>query len=503
MKKLFLTFLFLSSVVISLSAAKVITSEKAKLVGDGKTLNTVALQTAINKLSAKGGGTLWLSPGRYLTGAILLKSDVELHLEKGAVLLGSTNPDDYEDLMVKGTTNKSKNNVYSLAFITAYKAKNIKLTGEGTIDGQGREVALNVDSLYLKGIRKDNTYFTRLHRPREMVRPNLLSIVECENIDVKDLRFKSSACWGLVFKACANLSISGLDVLDRAYWNNDGIDLVDCHHVVIRDTHVNAADDGLCLKSDDPNDANDDVLIENCSVESSASAIKFGTASVGGFRNITIRNIKVKNTFRSAIALESVDGSYCKNILIENIEAKNTGNPIFLRLSGMRWGKRYGTMEDVTIRNVTCDVPFERPDVGYDLRGPIENTMNNPMPSSITGVPGHKVKNVLIENVTLTYPGQASKGLRYLPLWNIKTIPEELTSYPEFDMFGELPSYGFYLRHVDGITFRNVTLKLNGEEFRPAFVLDDADNVKFENITYPKGYEHNQIYQAPEGESSK
>jgi hypothetical protein len=70
-------------------------------------------------------------------------------------------------------------------------------------------------------------------------------------------------------------------------------------------------------------------------------------------------------------------------------------------------------------------------------------------------------------------------------------------------MFGELPAYGFYLRHVDGVTFRNVTFKLNGEEFRPAFVLDDAANVKFENITYPKGYEHNQIYQAPEEEASK
>ncbi|MCH4148132.1 MAG: glycosyl hydrolase family 28 protein [Prevotella sp.] len=503
MKKIILISLALVSFALNMSAAKVITSEKAKLVGDGKTLNTVVLQATIDKLSKKGGGTLRFSPGRYLTGGILLRTGVELYLEKGAVLLGSTNPDDYEDLMVKGTTNKSHNDVYSLALITAYQAKDIKLSGEGTIDGQGREVALNVDSLYLKGIKKDNTYFTRLHRPREMVRPNLLSIVECENVNLQGLRFKSSACWGLVFKKCVNLTITGLDVLDRDYWNNDGIDLVDCQHVVIRDTYVNAADDGLCLKSDRAEDANDDILIENCQVESSASAIKFGTASAGGFRNITIRNIKVKDTFRSAIAIESVDGAYCKNILIENIEAKNTGNPIFLRLSGMRWGKRYGTMEDVVIRNVTCEVPFERPDVGYDMRGPIENTMVNPMPSSITGVAEAKVKNVLIENVTLTYPGQASKGIRYIPLWNIKTIPEEKKSYPEFDMFGELPAYGFYLRHVDGVTFRNVTFKLNGEEFRPAFVLDDAANVKFENITYPKGYEHNQIYQAPEEEASK
>ena len=101
---------------------------------------------------------------------------------------------------------------------------------------------------------------------------------------------------------------------------------------------------------------------------------------------------------------------------------------------------------------------------------------------------------MVLENITLICPGQASKGVRYIPLWNIASILEKIDSYPEYDMFGELPAYGFYLRHVDGIAFRNVRFKLNGEEFRPAFVLDDAKNVTFERITYPKGHDKNQVY---------
>ena len=463
------------------------------MVGDGVTLNTSAIQAAIDKLSKKGGGTLTVGPGRYLTGAILMRSGVELHLEKGAVLLGSTDINDYSDLRESVEGAKLPLSVYSLALIQAHKATNIKLSGEGIIDGQGRELALNIDSLHLKGIKTDPNYFTRLHRPRETARPNLFSITNCKDVEISDLHCRNSACWGLVFVKCENLRIEGVDVFDRAYWNNDGFDIVDCHHVVVKDCHVDAADDGICLKSDDPNDTNDDVLITDCRVESSASAIKFGTNSFGGFQNITIRNIQVKNTFRSAIAIEGVDGGIIRNVLVEHITATHTGNPIFIRL-GKRHGKRVAVVENITIRNLTCDVPFERPDKGYDMRGPIDDTMRNPMPSSITGIPGAKVNNVVIENVCITYPGRASKGVRYIPLWNIRQIPEQQKAYPEFDMFGELPCYGFYVRHADGVTFRNISLKLDGEDFRPAFVLDDATNVTFDGISYPMGKETNQIY---------
>ena len=265
MKKTFLTFgLLLLS--LSVIAQKTITSAEIGLVGDGKTLNTTAIQATIDRLSQEGGGVLQLNRGTYLTGSILLRSDVELRLDKGAVLLGSPNPDDYVDLRELVEGKPMPKNVYSLALVVAYKGRNIKITGRGIINGQGRKVALAIDSLHLKGIKKDPNYFTRLHRPREIVRPNLLNFMECEQVELRGNHYEGSACWGLVFVKCRRLHIEGLDIRDRDYWNNDGIDIADCHQVVVRDCHVDAADDGICLKSDDVADTNKDILIENCRV---------------------------------------------------------------------------------------------------------------------------------------------------------------------------------------------------------------------------------------------
>ena len=136
MKKTVLLILTLT-VSLALSAAKTLTSADLKLVADGKTLNTVALQQAIDQLSKKGGGCITLTAGKYLTGAIQLKSGVELHLERGAVLLGSTNPDDYFQLKVMGDGDVVRKDNSKYGLILAQGAKNIKLTGEGTIDGQG------------------------------------------------------------------------------------------------------------------------------------------------------------------------------------------------------------------------------------------------------------------------------------------------------------------------------------------------------------------------------
>lgn len=492
-----LVSLLLLAAAMTAHAGKTITSSDIKLVADGKTLNTAAIQKAIDNLSRKGGGTLVLQPGHYVTGTIEMKSNTGLHLEKGAVLLGSTDPMDYIDVTKEGAdrSNPAKFSYLSLALISAYNATNIKLTGEGLIDARGCEVALAADSLHKAGVRKDPNYVERLNRPCEALRPNLFTIHSCDGVTVSGLQLRNAACWGLVFFKSKNMLLEKLDVVNRAYWNNDGIDVVDCQHVVIRDCHVDAADDGICLKSDNLSCTNDDIQVYDCAVESSASAIKFGTNSAGGFQNIVIRDIKVSNTFRSAVAIEGVDGAIIRNVLVENVEALNTGNPIFIRL-GRRHNadKRVSVIDGVTIRNMICEVPFERPDVGYKLRGPITNTMRNPMPSTIVGVPGAKIKNVLIDNVTIIYPGNSDKGLRYIPLCETGKIPERENRYPEFDMFGELPCYGFFVRHADNITFRNVNLRLRKDDYRPAFVLDDASGVKFENITYPFGKKQNQIY---------
>ncbi|MEL6132524.1 MAG: glycoside hydrolase family 28 protein, partial [Bacteroidota bacterium] len=157
-------------------------------------------------------------------------------------------------------------------------------------------------------------------------------------------------------------------------------------------------------------------------------------------------------TFRSAIAIESVDGGILENILIDSIEATNTGNAIFIKL-GHRVEGEVATLKNVTIQNVKVEVAFGRPDHAYEVRGPDLPFFHNTMPSSITGFPGHRVENVTLRNIEITYPGRGNKGLAYRPLSMLEQVPENETHYPEFSMFGELPAWGFFIRHVKGVAF--------------------------------------------------
>ena len=445
---------------------------------DGKTLCTIQLQQAIDRISENGGGRLTLGPGTYLTGCIRMRSGVELYLEEGATILGSTNPRDYE---IRTTSNIADNpdEITGSALIYAQGVENVSLRGKGRIDGQGLALALTIDSLHHTGEMPDPNYNYRRMRPSK--RPSLFYFHQCKDVEVEQLQLESSAGWGLVFDLCENLKLSQLKVKNRAYWNNDGIDVTDCRHVRISDCWVDAADDGICLKSHHPESCNYDIEVARCDIRSSASAVKFGTASWGGFRKIYVHDIKVQDTFRSAIAIESVDGGVTDSVLVERIEAKNTGNAFFLRL-GQRAGDRPSVLRNVTIRQLKCEVPFGRPDEAYDLRGPEVDFFHNPFPSSICGYPDHRIENVTLEDIEVSHPGRATKGMAYMPLWRIKDVPEQIQKYPEFSMFGELPAWALYARHVDGLTLRNVHFSLRDTDFRPAFVFDDVEEMKMENM---------------------
>ncbi len=456
-------------------------------VADGKTLNTKIIQKTIDAASAKkNGGKIVFPKGTFLTGSIQMKSNVDIYLEEGAILLGSTNPDDYYPMDAEGRPHSPKNDDNSqLALFLAHKANNFTISGKGLIDGQGLALALNIDSLHHAGVNIDPNYSTHVNRPNEKVRPKLFRFSQCEQLNITDLNINNAACWGLSFELCNKLTIDNLKIINRAYWNNDGMDITDCRNVRITNCDVNSADDGICLKSYYLGYFNDSIYIANCTIRSSASAIKFGTASVGGFKNVIIENIKVYDTFRSAIAIQSVDGGIVENITIRNIEAVNTGNAIFIRL-GHRAGEKPGIIRNVHIKNIKVQVPFGRPDINYDIRGPEVPYFHNPFPSSIVGIPGYLIENVVLENIKISYPGRASKGMAYVPLTRLAQVPENVKSYPEFDMFGELPAWGFYVRHVNGLTFKNVKLTLDNEDFRPAFVFDDASNVNMNQVILPE-----------------
>ena len=448
-------------------------SDLLKIPADGKTLCTQQLQQAIDAIYKKGGGRLVLTKGTYLTGGLMLRSGVELYLEEGATLLGSTNPYDYQSINV-AQTNDTRNDNASMALLMADGEENISITGCGTIDGQGQQLALNIDSLHHTGERIDPNYNLRRQRPSETARPKLLFLYGCKNVQIEGVKLRSSANWGLSLHLCNQVKLQRLDIENRAYWNNDGIDLTDCQHVLVADCKINSADDGVCLKSYHADSECYDVEIARCDIRSSASAVKFGTASWGGFRKVYVHDIKVRDTFRSAIAIESVDGAQIDSVLVERVSAKNTGNPIFIRL-GQRAGDRKGTLKNVTIRHFACEVPFGRPDEAYDLRGPEVDFFHNPFPSSICGIPDNRIENIILEDINIQYPGRASKSMAYVPLWRKGDVPEQIQKYPEFTMFGELPAWGFYLRHIQNITLKNVHLSFAAYDFRPETVEEDVD----------------------------
>lgn len=428
-------------------------------IADDTTNNARFIQKAIDEVSAKGGGQVLIPKGRFITGPVELKSNINLHFADGAVLLGSVKRLDY------GSEN-------ARALISAKNQRNISITGKGLIDGRGRSVVKDLYRLLEAGKLQDSTW--RKKRPGEKNRPRILVFKSCKNIRIKGITLQNGAGWIQDYVHCDGVDIDSIRVESTEYWNNDGIDIVNSRNVKIANSYVDVADDAICLKSEGGPGFVENVSVANCTLRSSASGFKLGTGSHGGFRNIKVRNIKVSNTYRSAIALEAVDGGFLEDVDIDGVEAKNTGNAIFIRLGHRNKTEKYSTVKNIRIRNVTVDVPAGKPDAGYPVEGPLPKTVQNVSPSSVTGLPGHPVQDVLLENITIRYEGGADKSKAFTSLDTLEKITENETGYPEFSMFGELPAWGFYVRHAEGIVFNNIKLVLKNDDYRPAMVFDEV-----------------------------
>ncbi len=459
--------LFTAMLTVLSAQAQIHQASSFGVKSDGVTLNTRSIQAAIDYISSHGGGVLELSVGRYLTGSIFLKDNVELRLLEGAVLVGSTNPYDYD--MVEGN--------YGL--LLAKGQKNISVKGKGVIDGRGFDCALNFLNLVHLGLLEDTTKNDRVTK-----RPKLIYFRECENVEIEGVNLRNSAEWTLVTDQCENLTISGILLDSKNYWNNDGLDIVDCRHVLIKDSFIDASDDAICFKSHSAEHLCEDIEVRNCVARSSASGFKFGTVSRGGFKNIRIINNKVYDTHRSAITIQSVDGGEVENILVDNLEAVNTSNAIYLR-TGIRWnnGKK-GYLKNITLSNIKVEVPLGKADAGYSYEGPVEDLPRNISPSGIVGIPDIPIENVVLKNVEIIYPGGGNKNYAYRGTSpeELDSIPEMIDVYPEFSQFKELPAWGLFIRHAKGITLDNVRLVAGAKDYRPAVVADDVDGLVIKDL---------------------
>jgi hypothetical protein len=441
-------------------------------VGDGIFLNSGIIQHAIDYVHRHGGGRLVFYPGTYVTGSIYLKSNVTLHIEQGATLLGSTNPWDY----VKDPAVGWK------AMIFAIRQENVGITGKGIIDGRGFITANNMIKYIQKGLYDDPLKYDR---PSETNRPENIYFRECTHVVIQDVTMKDPASWNQTYDQCRNVLVERIIVDSKSYWNNDGIDIVDCDGVVIRDSYFDAADDVICFKSHDPGAICQNVTVDNCTGRSSANGLKFGTASRGGFRNFKVTNLTIYDTFRSAITFAAVDGGQIENIVVDGVRSINTGNVFYLRI-GDRWSSgKTPSLKNVVIRNVYAEVPFAKPDAGYNYEGPVEDNPRNISPASIVGLPDKRIENITLENIEIVYPGRGDSLYAKVGLTpgELDAIPEMEKSYPEFSQFKELPAWGLYVRHADAIQLRNVSFRAKNADYRPAIVLDDAKDASFEAVT--------------------
>jgi polygalacturonase len=439
-----------------------------KAIGNGKTMNTQAIQAAIDTCANRGGGSIIFPKGTFLTGSIHLKSHVNLEITEGAVLLGSDKRDDYE-----------KNDWYAL--ILAKEQNHISIKGKGTIDGQGRALAQDVYRMMKAGLLPPK--IKPYDRPDENQRPQIIEMYHCQNIDIQGITIKNAACWVQTYHACVDMRFEKMTVESTAYWNNDGLDLVDCKNVVVTHCKFNTADDGICLKSQDTKSCCENITIENCTVRSSASAVKLGTASYGGFKQILIKNIKVFDTYRSAVALECVDGGVMEDITVDGVEAKNVGNAFFVRLGHRYQARPVGVIKNILLKNIKATILNTKPDKGYDMEGPPPDEKYTLLPASLVGLDSHFIQNIALKNIKLTYGGNAQIR-NLLNIDSLQKVPERAKDYPEFDMFGELPSWGLYVRHVDGITLKNVKLGLKNEDYRKAILYDDVKNIDAHKVRF-------------------
>jgi len=422
---------------------------------DGKTICTKAIQAAIDK-SSKEGGRVLIPAGYFVTGTLFLKDNTTLVIEKNARLLGSTQLSDYPQTTTNFRFFGDTWVYYSL--IIAHNVQNITIEGEGTIDGQGGAFPVT----------------TRKKPDRYRNRPYLLWVAECKDVLIKDVELRSSAMWMQSYIRCEKLTIDGIKVFNHANKNNDLMDIDGCKDVLITNVTGDADDDGITFKSTTDR-ISENIVVSNCIISSHCNAIKFGTESTAGFRNVTISNCVIRESAAKealtgvpegicGIALELVDGGIMENINISNIVVDGPKVPFFVRL-GNRARKHYdeapapgiGSISNVSISNIVANA-------------------SSPVGCSITGIPGKKINGLTLSNCRFVCTGGVEEDMSNV------LVKEQEDHYPESTMFGTLPAYGLYVRHVNHINIDNITFELKSADTRPVIICDDVNGGSIRNI---------------------
>lgn len=412
---------------------------------------TENFQAAIDACHAAGGGTVFVPAGRYVMGTLQLRSRVTLHLENGATIFGSGRIEDYPP--VAGGFTDAVGQQRNRCLIYAMEAESVAITGQGTIDGNGGAYGYEEDG-----------------------RPFLLRFVDCRDVQLTGITLRDSPGWVSHYLGCENVLIQGITIHSHTNGNNDGIDIDSCRRVRISACELDCGDDAICIKSTRTTPS-ENIVVTGCVIRSVWGALKLGTESAGDFRNIIISDCVIQDTHGGGLKIISMDGSRIENVQVNNVIMDNVSGPIFVRL-GARL-RRYhadqperpvGVLRGVAIRNVTIRTWEE----GYPLYG----TLPRKAGIIVTGIPGHPIEDLTLENVTVSFPGGGTPEMAAH-----HDVPEQIAEYPEFPCFHPLPAWGFYLRHLRGLRLRHVTLRTEQADARPAIFAEDAEGLSLAEVT--------------------
>ena len=467
--------------------------------GDGKAVDSVAINKAIDAAAAAGGGTIFFPAGAYLSFSIRLKSNVGLYISHGAIIVAADprDGDGKYDLPEPNAWDQYQDFGHSHwhnSLIWGENLENISITGPGRIWGKGL-----VRSGNQSRTKEQNDALANVApEPRAAAfgYPNVRDAVEpgwgnkaialklCRNVLIRDISILQGGHFGILATGVDNLTIDNVTI-DT---NRDGMDIDSCKNVRISNATVNSPfDDGICLKSSyglGYARATENVTITNCQVSgydvgtlldgtfkrdyrapngtfSPTGRIKFGTESNGGFKNVTINNCVFD--YSRGLALEAVDGALLEDVTISNITMRDISNsPIFLRLGSRLRGPQQTTKVGALRRIIISNVVVHNADPKYA--------------SIISGVPGFLIEDVRLSNIRIYAQGGGTVAQAALD------PPEREAVYPEPTMFGELPAYGFVIRHVKGFQMRDVEMSYLKSDMRPPIWLNDVSGISFINL---------------------
>ncbi len=460
--------------------------------GDGKTIDSDAVNGAIDSAASKGGGTVYFPAGTYLCFSMRLQSNITIYLDNGATILAADpadgkgkydlpEPNEFDAYQDFGHSHWKNSLFWGIG------VENVAFLGQGRIDGKGL-------SRRSPGPRKPRTAGETPTSMGKNVSPlgetspvsemdglgtKAIALKLSRNVTLRDITIFQGGHFALLATGVDNLTIDNLKV-DT---NRDGFDIDSCRNVRISNSQVNSPnDDAIVLKSSYAlgfNRATENVTITNSQVSAfdmgtmldgtfkttqevapdkdrPTGRLKLGTESNGGFKNITISNITFVHC--RGLAIETVDGGNIEDVSISNLTMRDiTTAPIFIRLGARQRapeGTPIASIRRVSISNV------------------VASGVESKYAAIIAGLAGNDIEDVRLSNIRIHYNGGGTKADA------MREIPENEKSYPEPSMFGITPAYGFFVRHVNGTVFDNVDISFENREERPAFVFDDAKNIE-------------------------